>query len=257
VLKTRVIPTLLHKDATLVKGVGFDSWRPIGSAMQAVRVFNLRDVDELVFLDIRATLAGQAPDYELIDELADACFMPLTVGGGVRTVEHAATLLRVGADKVALNSVCIEDPGVVSDIAERFGAQCVVASIDARASADGHVVVTRSGTRTTGRDPVSLAVELERRGAGELLVGSIDRDGTMQGYDLELIRRVSEAVGIPVIASGGGGTYAHMLAALREGGAAAVAAGAMWQFTEQTPAGAKRFLAEHGVPVRIPLPGPT
>lgn len=250
--KIRVVPTLLFKDVGLVKGVGFDSWRRVGSAMQAVKVYNMREVDELVFLDITATRDGRHPDFDTVDELADECFMPLAVGGGVRTVDHVRRLLQVGADKVVINTGAVENPDLVCQVAERFGSQCVVVSIDARRHADGtHEAYTRSGTMPTGRDPVALAREAEARGAGEILVTSIDRDGTMSGYDVELVRRVSEAVSVPVIASGGAGSYAHMAEVLRVAGVSAVAAASMYHFTQQTPLEAKRFLRSEGFNIRL------
>jgi cyclase len=250
--KIRVMPTLLHKDVGLVKGVQFDSWRRIGSAMQAVKVYNMREVDELVFLDITATRAGRVPDFAVIDELADECFMPLTVGGGVRTVQDVRQLLHVGADKVAINTAAVERPELIREVANRFGSQCVVVSIDARWRPDGtHEVYTHSGTVATGLEPVALARHVVELGAGEILLTSIDRDGTMRGYDVELVRRVSEAVSIPVIASGGAGTYQHMADVLREGQASAVAAASIFHFTQQTPLEAKCFLREHGFSVRL------
>ena len=251
-LKVRVMPTLLYKDVGLVKGERFDSARRIGSLMQAVKVYNMRQVDELVFLDITATADGRDPDFALIDEFADECFMPLTVGGGIRSVAHVDRALAVGADKVAVNTAVLEVPGLVGEIARRFGAQCVVASIDARRVGEGrHEVFVRSGTMATGLDPAELAARLEGEGAGEILITSIDRDGTLLGYDLELVRRVASAVRVPVIASGGAGSYADLDAALRDAGASAVAASAMFQFTQQTPLGAKQYLRERGVPVRL------
>jgi len=250
--KIRVMPTLLFKEVGLVKGVGFDSWRRVGSAMQAVKVYNMREVDELVYLDVTATTDKRPPDFESVDELADECFMPLTVGGGVRTVEDVRRLLQVGADKVAVNTAAVENPAVIREMAQRFGSQCVVVSIDARRRADGtHEVYTHSGTVATRKDPVSLAQEVEALGAGEILLTSIERDGTMTGYDVELTRRVSDAVSIPVIASGGAGTYAHMAEVLRDGRASAVAAASMFHFTEQTPLEAKRYLREQGFRVRL------
>jgi len=246
VLKLRVLPTLLYKDVGLVKGVGFDSWRRVGSVMQAVKVYNLREVDELAFLDITATLEGREPDYELIDDIADECFMPLTVGGGIRTVEQVERLLKVGADKVAVNTAAVDDPSLVTGIAETFGSQCVVVSIDV---ARGEVVV-ESGSRGTGLDPVEHARAVEEAGAGELLLTSVERDGTMTGYDLELIAAVTEAVTIPVIASGGAGSYEDLAAAIGAG-ASAVAAASIFHFTEQTPLEAKRFLHERGIPTRL------
>lgn len=251
-LKIRIMPTLLYKDFELVKGAGFDSWRRIGSVMQAVKVYNLREVDELVFLDIGATRQGRSPDVALVDEIADECFMPLAVGGGIRTVDDVRRLLQVGADKVVVNTAAVEQPGLVREISSRFGAQCVVVSLDARRHADGsYEVWTRSGTKPTGRDPVSLAREAEQQGAGEILLTSIERDGTLTGYDLELTKRVSSAVSIPVIASGGAGKAADMALALSEGGASAVAAAAAFQFTELTPLEVKRHLKAEGFPVRL------
>lgn len=246
------MPTLLFKDVGLVKGVGFDSWRRVGSAMQAVKVYNMREVDELVYLDIAATNDKRHPDFESVDELADECFMPLTVGGGVRTVEDVRRLLQVGADKVALNTAAVETPEIIRQIARQFGSQCVVISIDAKRQTDGtHEVYTHAGTIPTGRDPVSLAKEVEALGAGEILLTSIDRDGTMTGYDVELTMQVCDAVSIPVIASGGAGTYAHMAEVLCNGKASAVAAASIFHFTEQTPLEAKRYLREQRFAVRL------
>ena len=250
-LKVRVIPTLLWRDIGLVKGVGFDSWRQVGSVMPAVKVYNTRDVDELILLDISATAEGRGPDIDSIAELASECFVPLTVGGGVRDVETVRKLLRAGADKVVINSAAYEDMTLIEEAALRFGTQCVVACIDARRSAaGGYECMARSATVPTSRRPDEWATELERRGAGEIMIQSVERDGTLEGYDLELTHSISRAVSIPVIASGGAGRYSHMRDALMDGGASAVAAAAMFHFTEQTPAGAKAFLAECGIPVR-------
>ena len=250
-LKVRVIPTLLWKDIGLVKGIGFDSWRRVGSAMPAVKVYNTRDVDELILLDISATVRGRGPDVDTIAELAAECFVPLTVGGGVRDVETVRRLLRAGADKVVINSAAYDDVAVISEAALRFGTQCVVACVDARrSSSGGYECVARSASLRTGWRPDEWARELERRGAGEIMIQSVECDGTLKGYDIELTRSISAAVSIPVIASGGAGEYAHMHDALVKGGASAVAAAAMFHFTEHTPAGAKAFLASQGIPVR-------
>jgi cyclase len=251
-LKIRIMPTLLFKDLGLVKGVSFDSWRRVGSAMQAIKVYNMREVDELIFLDITATRDGRPPDFEAVDDLADECFMPMTVGGGVRTVKNVWRLLQVGADKVAINTAAVETPELVRQASAQFGAQCIVVSIDARRHTDGtYEVYTHSGTVSTGQDPARWAQKVEALGAGEILLTSIDRDGTMIGYDLELTRRVSEAVSIPVIASGGAGSYEHMAEVLRVGRASAVAAASIFHFTQQTPLEAKRYLREHGFNVRL------
>ena len=249
-LKVRVIPTLLWKDVGLVKGVRFDSWRRVGPVLPAIKVYNSRDVDELILLDITASADGRAPDHESVSDFADACSVPLTVGGGIRTVEHIAALLRAGADKIAVNTALYEAPEVVNEAARQFGSQCVVASIDVRRAGDGrHVCVSRSGSRDTGCQPLDVAREAIERGAGEILLTSVDRDGTMTGYDIDLLRSLS-ALPVPVIASGGAGTYADLVAAVCAGGASAVAAASMFHFTEQTPAGAKAALHDAGVPVR-------
>lgn len=250
--KIRIMPTLLFKEIGLVKGIAFDSWRRVGSAMQAIKVYNLREVDELVFLDITATRDGRSPDFETIDELADECFMPLAVGGGIHSVEDVRRLLQVGADKVVINTAAVETPELIQQVSRRFGAQCVIVSIDARRHPNGnHEVFTHSGTRSTSLDPAVLARQSEALGAGEILITSIERDGTMMGYDLELTREVSEAVSIPVIASGGAGNYEHMAQVLREGKVSAISAASIFHFTQQTPLEAKQYLKEQGFKVRV------
>ena len=251
-LKVRIIPTLLYKDVGLVKGIGFDSWRRTGSAMQAIKVYNMREVDELIFLDINATQDEQQPDFELIDELADECFMPMTVGGGIRSIDDVRRLLLVGADKVAINTQAVENLELIEQVAKKFGSQCVVVSIDVRKHDDGNYeVYTHSGTHSTGIDPLFLVQKVVSMGAGEILLTSIERDGTMNGYDVELIRNVSDLVSVPVIASGGAGNYEHMFQALTKGKASAVAAASIFHFTEQTPLEAKQYLNERNIHVRL------
>lgn len=254
-LKVRVIPTLLWKNLGLVKGVGFDSWRRVGAVLPSVKVYNMRQVDELIFVDIAATGENREPDYESISEFSAECFVPLTVGGGVRSVEHVTKLLLAGADKIAINSAAYENPQLIRDMVNRFGAQCVVVSIDVRNTNGKYECFSESGSRATGRDPVAWAREVAAYGAGEILLTSVERDGTMNGYDLDLVRLVSSAVSIPVIASGGAGNYEHMYAAIAEGKASALAAASIFHFTEQTPIEAKRFLASKGLPVRRGLSG--
>ena len=203
-----------------------------------------------MFLDVSATRQHRPPDYDLIDELADECFMPLTVGGGVTSLAAVRRLLEVGADKVCIGSAAVETPAVVDEAAANFGSQCVVVSIDFRVGPDGPRVWTRSASQQTDRHPVDLAREVAERGAGEILLQSIDRDGTMSGYDLETTRDVSRAVSVPVIASGGAGSYEHMLQVLNDGEASAVAAASMFHFTEQTPLEAKGYLGARGIHVR-------
>jgi imidazole glycerol-phosphate synthase subunit HisF len=251
VLKVRVIPTLLWKDFGLVKGVSFNSWRRVGSVLPALRVYNARDVDELILVDITATQSGNVPDHASVADFSDESFVPLTVGGGITELEHIVALLRAGADKVAINTAAVRTPGLVDKAAAKFGAQCVVVSIDVRRGADARCTVwVRSGTEDTGMDPVAWAREVAARGAGEILLTSIDRDGTMQGYDVPLIESIASVVDIPVIASGGAGEPAHMVAAIRDGGASAVAAASIFHFTEQTPGGIKQALTAAGIPVR-------
>jgi cyclase len=247
----RVIPTLLWKNVGLVKGIGFDSWRRVGTVLPAIKVYNTREVDELVLLDITATREDRDPDYDAIREYCAESFVPLTFGGGVRRLDQIREVLRAGADKVSVNTAAYENPSIVTDAARRFGSQCVMVSIDARLTPSGdYECYSHSATVATGRRPAEWAREVEARGAGEILITSIERDGTMQGYDLRLVREVATAVGIPVIAAGGAGTYAHMLDALREGHASAVAAASIFHYTQQTPREAKDYLASHGVPVR-------
>jgi len=256
-LKVRIIPTLLWKDFGFVKGVAFDSWRRVGAVLPAIKVYNSRDVDELVLVDITATQGERSPDLDSVTDFSEECSVPLTVGGGVTTLQDITMLLRAGADKISINTAMFERPNVVEQAANRFGAQCIVVSIDVRKLENGvYSVFSHSGRQDTGRDPFSWARAMVDRGAGEILLTSIDRDGTMQGYDLELIERISSSVEVPVIASGGAGTYEHLIAAIKEGGASAVAAASMFHFTEQTPAAAKQALGAAGIPVRhdfVPL----
>lgn len=250
-LKVRVIPTLLWKDYGLVKGVGFDSWRRVGTVLPAIKVYNTREVDELILVDITATGEAREPDCESVAEFSAECFVPLTVGGGIRNLDHITRLLHAGADKVSINSAAHENPTLITEAANRFGAQCIVVSMDARRLPDGrHECFSHSGTKPTGKAPAAWAREVEALGAGEILLTSIERDGTMQGYDLELIQQVTAAVRIPVIASGGAGNYEHMAAAIQSGKASAVAAASLFHFTQQTPLEAKHYLAKLGIPVR-------
>ena len=246
------MPTLLYKDTTLVKGIAFDSWRRVGSLMQAIKVYSLREVDELIFLDISASARGRRPDFSLVDDFADECFMPLTVGGGIRTIDDVRQLLAVGADKVAINTAAVQNPDLIAEIAAQFGSQCVVVSIDYKSDEAGKKrVYTLSGKKATETDPLAFALLAEKKGAGEILLTNINRDGTMTGYDYETIRQVADAVSVPVIASGGAGCYDHMLKAITQGHASAVAAASIFHFTQQTPLEAKIYLRQHGINTRL------
>lgn len=250
-LKTRILPTLLFKDNGLVKGKQFQSDRPVGSALQAIKVYNRREVDELVFLDVNASVQGRPPDFALIDELADECFMPMTVGGGVSRLEHIRGLLAVGADKVCIGSAAFTNPELISEGARMYGRQCIVAAIDVRREAGSWRVYCRSGTQPTEHEPVAWAREVERLGVGEIILTSIDRDGTMSGYDVEITKRVTAAVSVPVVASGGAGKFSDIAEVLRTGGASAAAAASIFHFTEMTPREAKLFLRDNGFAMRL------
>lgn len=250
-LKVRVIPTLLWKNFGLVKGVGFDSWRRVGPVLPAIKVYNARDVDELILVDIMASQEDNDPDHDSVNDFSEECAVPLTVGGGITSLDQIVSLLYAGADKIAINTAAYSNIALIEAAANRFGAQCIVASIDTRRFEDGRYgCFSHSATVYTGREPVEWAKELSDRGAGEILLTSIDRDGTMLGYDLDLIEMVSSAVDIPLIASGGAGNYQHMVDVVKQAGASAVAAASIFHFTEQTPAGAKSAMQAAGIPVR-------
>jgi len=249
-LKIRVIPTLLWKDYGLVKGIGFDSWRRVGSVLPAVKVYNRRDVDELILVDITAHSEELSFDYESLTDFSNDCFLPLTAGGGINHVSDVQKFLESGADKISLNTAAYKNPSLVEDIANIYGSQCVVASVDVKkVGEEKWACFSKAGSYNENKDLIVWAKELESRGAGELLITSIDKDGTMEGYDLDLLNSVVEAVNIPVIASGGAGNYQDMIdAALC--GVSAVASASMYHFTEQTPAGAKASMAKAGIPIR-------
>jgi len=251
-LKIRIMPTLLYKEPTLVKGVSFDSWRRVGSVMQAVKIYNMREVDELVFLDITASKENRRPDFELIDDIADECFMPLTVGGGVKTIDDFRKLLTVGADKIAINSAAVENPHLIKQAADKFGSQCVVVSIDYKKNKDNNLeIYTYSGSKPTGINPLEFAKKAENLGAGELLVTNIDIDGTMTGYDIETIKMISDNIEIPIIASGGAGNYEDIYKILTQTNVEAIAAASIFHFTEQTPKEAKFYLKKKNIKVRL------
>ena len=252
-LKVRVIPTLLWKQFGLVKGVGFDSWRRVGPVLPAVKVYNQREVDELILVDIVAHQSADDLDFESIDEFGQDCFVPLTVGGGITRIEHVQKLLRAGADKVSVNTSAVQNPQLITEIATEFGTQCVVCAIDAKRWSDGregYEVFLHGGRTPTGIDVVEWATRASKLGAGEILLTSMDRDGTKEGFDLDLTRRVSDAVGVPVIASGGVGTLDHLIDGVVQGGADAVLAASIFHFGEFTVAQAKQRMLDAGIIVR-------
>lgn len=250
-LKIRVIPTLLYNGVGLVKGQSFRSWRSVGTLLPAVRVFNSRDVDELTILDIAARREGRPCDDGMPSIAARASRVPLSIGGGVNSVHDVARLLELGADKVVLNSGAIDRPELIAEAAAHFGSQCVVVSVDAVRTQDGLRCAAANGTRIQEVSPADWGHHAEDLGAGEIVVTSVERDGTMTGYDLDLIASVASAVSVPVVASGGASTYEDFRLAVVEAGASAVAAGAMFQFSEATPHEAKKYLSSQGVPVRL------
>ena len=250
-LKVRVIPCLDVKDGRVVKGVNFQGLRDAGDPVEAAAAYDAAGADELCFLDIAASRENRGTLLELARRTAERCFMPLTVGGGVRSPEDVRALLLAGADKVSFNTAAVADPDAVAAAAEKFGAQCIVVAIDARAVAPGSwQIFTHGGTRATGIDAVGFAREMARRGAGEILLTSMDRDGTKAGFDLALTRAVADAVPVPVVASGGVGTLAHLVEGVREGHASAVLAASIFHFGTHTIAEAKAAMAAAGIPVR-------
>ena len=227
-LRTRVIPCLQLIGESLVKTVRFGRYGYIGDPTNTVRIFNELEVDELCFLDIRATVERRDPDLSILREIADECFMPVSYGGGVREVGSAQRILNIGFEKVVVNSQAFAEADLISRLADRFGSQAVIGSIDVKKGVlGGSHVFSHGGKRNAGRDPVAWAVRLQELGAGEILLTSMDRDGTWTGFDLDLTRRVTEAVSIPVIANGGAGSLSHIRAAIAQGGASAVALGSM------------------------------
>jgi cyclase len=248
----RLIPCLDVKDGRVVKGVRFVELRDAGDPVAAALAYDAQGADELVFLDITASHEGRATMLDVVRRTAEGIYMPLTVGGGVRSLGDIRTLLRAGADKVSLNTAALERPAVIQEAAHAFGSQCIVVAIDAKSSGDGAwQVYTHGGRRPAGRDAVEWAREVERLGAGEILLTSMDRDGTGAGYDLALTRAVSEAVSVPVIASGGVGRLEHLREGVVEGRADAVLVASLFHFGQHTIPEAKQYLHEHGVPVRI------
>ncbi|CAN1493635.1 HisF Imidazoleglycerol-phosphate synthase [Sphingomonadaceae bacterium] len=250
-VRVRVIPCLDVSNGRVVKGVNFVDLRDAGDPVEQAQAYDAAGADELCFLDIGASHEGRGTIIDVVRRTAEVCFMPLTVGGGVRSAEDARALLLAGADKVAVNSAAVARPEVVADIAARFGSQCVVASVDARRMGNRWEIFTHGGRNPTGIDALEHAVKLAELGAGELLVTSMDRDGTRDGYDLALTRAIADAVHIPVVASGGVGNLEHLVAGVREGHASAVLAASIFHFGQYSIADAHAALRSSGLPARV------
>lgn len=230
-IRPRMIPALLLKGQGLVKTVRFKDPKYLGDPINVVRIFNEKEVDEIVLLDITATPEKRGPQFEVLKDIASEVFIPLAYGGGIRSMEDVRTLLSIGIEKLIMNTSAVENPSLIRETADHAGSQAVVVSIDVKKNFLGkYEVFTRCGQKKTGLDPVMRAVEVERMGAGEILLNSIDRDGTMQGYDIELVRKVADAVKVPVVACGGAGNLTHVAEVIQQGHASAAAAGSMFVF---------------------------
>lgn len=251
-LKTRIIPCLDVKDGRVVKGVNFVDLIDAGDPVESAKAYDAAGADELCFLDIAATIENRGTMFDVARRTAEQCFMPLTIGGGVRVPDDVRNLLLAGADKVSFNSAAVANPDVVSDSANRFGSQCIVVAIDAKTVSPGKwEIFTHGGRKGTGIDAIEFAKLVESKGAGEILLTSMDRDGTRDGYNLPLTRAIADAVGIPVIASGGVGTLDHLVDGVKEGHASAVLAASIFHFGDYTIKEAKEHMAAAGVAVRL------
>ena len=251
VLKKRVIPVLLLRDGRMVKGTQFGNYRDTGNPKTAVRIYSAQDADELVFLDIQGGLRTGKSLVDIVKEASTECFMPLAAGGGVGSVDNVRELLLAGADKVVVTTAAVASPALITEISERFGSQCVVAGIDYRHSEKGPKVWIRCGTEATDLDPVEHAKGLVKLGAGEIFLNSIDRDGMMQGYDLEIAECVARAVPVPVIVCGGAGNFMHLVELLRDTAASAAACASLFHFGDNNPIRARSYLRNIGIPMRV------
>ncbi len=251
-LKARIIPCLDVKDGRVVKGVNFVDLKDAGDPVEQARIYDAAGADELTFLDITASHEKRGILLDVVKRTAEACFMPLTVGGGVRTEDDVRKLLLAGADKVSLMTAAVKNPEVIKELAEKFGSQCIVVAVDAKAVAPGKwEVFTHGGRNPTGLDAVKYAKQAASLGAGEILLTSMDRDGTREGFNIELTRAVSDAVPVPVIASGGVGTLDHLVEGVRDGHASAVLAASIFHFGDYTIREAKAHMAKNGVDMRL------
>ena len=251
-LKSRLIPCLDVKDGRVVKGVNFEGLRDAGDPVECAKAYDIAGADELCFLDITASHEKRAIIFDVVRETAEHCFMPLTVGGGVRTVEDVRNLLLAGADKVSINTTAVKNPDFVREASEKFGSQCIVVAIDAKTVSPGKwEIFTHGGREATGIDAIEFAQKVVSLGAGEILLTSMDRDGTRSGFNLPLTRAVSDAVTVPVIASGGVGELDHLVDGVTQGHASAVLAASIFHFGEHTIAEAKQHMIDAGIPMRL------
>jgi len=250
-LKNRIIPCLDVKNGRVVKGINFVGLKDAGDPVEQARIYSDNGADEICFLDITASNENRDTIYEVVKETSKRCFVPLTVGGGVRNVDDINKLLNFGADKVSINTAAVQNPSVVIDSSKKFGSQCIVVAIDAKKNNESWEIFTHGGRNSTGIDAIEFAILMEKNGAGELLVTSMDRDGTQKGYDIDLMSKISSSVNIPVIASGGVGNLDHLVEGIKTGKASAVLAASIFHYGKYSIKEAKEYLDSKGIPVRI------
>jgi imidazole glycerol-phosphate synthase subunit HisF len=250
-LKVRMIPVLLLKNGRMVKGKKFTDFRDTGDPVYAARVYNAQFVDELIFLDIDATNEGRDTNVEVISEVSKECFMPLTIGGGISSIQQIRKLLNAGADKVVINTAALDSPGFIAEASDVFGSQCIVIGIDVKREDDRYVIYSNSGKKRREEDLVTYIRQIETLGAGEIFINSIDNDGMMEGYDLDLIRLVLSVTTLPVIACGGAGNFMHLVTAIKETGVNALAMASIYHFGDNNPVRAKSYLKNQGVLVKV------
>ena len=250
-LKNRIIPCLDVKNGRVVKGINFVDLKDAGDPVEQAKIYSDGGADEICFLDITASNENRSTIYEVVKKTSEKCFVPLTVGGGVRSIEDIQKLLKCGADKVSINTAAVQNPKIVMESSLKFGSQCIVVAIDAKRKANGWEIFTHGGRNKTGIDAIKFAKQMEEYGTGELLVTSMDRDGTQKGYDIDLMKRISEMVNIPVIASGGVGNLDHLAEGIIQGRANAVLAASIFHYGKYSIKEAKQYLDSKGIPVRI------
>ena len=250
-LKNRIIPCLDVKNGRVVKGINFIDLKDAGDPVEQAKIYSKGGADEICFLDITASNENRSTIYEVVKKTSEKCFVPLTVGGGIKSVEDINKLLKCGADKVSINTAAVQNPKIVMESSLKFGSQCIVVAIDAKRKEDSWKIFTHGGRNETGIDAIKFAKQMEKYGAGELLVTSMDRDGTQKGYDIDLMKKISEMVNIPVIASGGVGNLDHLVEGITNGKANAVLAASIFHYGKDSIKEAKQYLDSKGIPVRI------